>query len=235
MLQNVQVCSTPAVKGAPGMGRLVNCAGAQCGARCHSACLSEVHAAGHHHAADSLKPLWDRWLVISSSCSSLFMHAVAYALVHLDRVSSNSRRTGAARCACVASPASKPSWDAATAAMAPASSSTTSAGLGGPSEMPAGCGLLWPPAHCVITCRPWVGTLVDRLSELTRPVAATQVGATTVRRISKERVNAFHNKHRGALQVQPEVQDSWSEVSSTGRQKDRTCMRQEAQQTQLRL
>jgi hypothetical protein len=40
---DVQVCSAPAVKGAPGMGRLVNCGG-QCGARCHSACLSEVWA-----------------------------------------------------------------------------------------------------------------------------------------------------------------------------------------------
>jgi hypothetical protein len=50
----------------------------------------------------------------------------------------------------------------------------------------------------------------------------TQVGATTVRRISKERIYAFHNKHRGALDVQPEVQDSWSEVSSTGRQKAQT-------------
>lgn len=41
VLADMQVCSAPAVKGAPGMGRLVNCGG-QCGARCHSACLSEV-------------------------------------------------------------------------------------------------------------------------------------------------------------------------------------------------
>lgn len=41
---------------------------------------------------------------------------------------------------------------------------------------------------------------------------ALQVGATAVRRISKERIHAFHNKHRGALHVEPEVQSSWSEV-----------------------
>jgi hypothetical protein len=41
-----------------------------------------------------------------------------------------------------------------------------------------------------------------------------QVGATTVRRLSKERVNGFHNKHRGALHVEPEVQAAWSEVRS---------------------
>lgn len=37
----LQVCAAPAVRGAPGMGRLVNCGG-DCGARCHAACLSEV-------------------------------------------------------------------------------------------------------------------------------------------------------------------------------------------------
>lgn len=55
----------------------------------------------------------------------------------------NSRRTEAARCACVASPLSRPSWAAATAATAPASFSTTSAGLDGPFEMPAGCDQIW--------------------------------------------------------------------------------------------
>jgi hypothetical protein len=60
------------------------------------------------------------------------------------------------------------------------------------------------------------------------------VGATTVRRISKERVNAFHNKHRGALQVQPEVQDSWSEVSSTARRNHKTLHAPDLKQTRIR-
>lgn len=33
-----------------------------------------------------------------------------------------------------------------------------------------------------------------------------------MRRMSKGMMYAFHNKHRGALHVAPEVQDSWSEV-----------------------
>jgi hypothetical protein len=61
----------------------------------------------------------------------------------------------------------------------------------------------------------------------------TQVGATTVRRISKERIYAFHNKHRGALDVQPEVQDSWSQVTSTRRRNHKHCMRQLLEQMQL--
>lgn len=40
-----------------------------------------------------------------------------------------------------------------------------------------------------------------------------QVGATAVRRMTSNTVHAFHRKHRGSRCVDPEVQQSWSEVS----------------------
>lgn len=120
-----EVCSAPAVKGAPGMGRLVTCGGG-CGARCHSACLSEE----------------GRQCLL---CQRGFT-SIKSILGCRDGRNSGSELEYYIR---------------------------------------------------------WTG----------RPFRdACWVGASAVRRMSKGMMYAFHNKHRGALRVEPEVQNSWSEV-----------------------
>lgn len=57
----------PALKGAAGMGRLVNC-GSQCGARCHAACLSQVSAVSNGLAGSQ----WRQRLTIVPVCSCLY-------------------------------------------------------------------------------------------------------------------------------------------------------------------